>query len=289
MMGILLSTPLTVCLAVLGKYVPSLGVFATLLGEEAELEPDMRFYQRLVALDADGAVDVVDAALKSKPRAEVFDSILVPALSHAERDANEGYLAETDVAFVRRVVGEIVDDLQGVPEITLESVSQAQGHGQAQAERAAGPGPRPNLVGVAANDTGDALVLNMVAQLLAPLGLEMEIISDAPSPLALAERVAAAEPSMVVLSHLPPEGLAPARYQVRRLRARFADLPILVGRWGASGNVAAAAQRLSEMGASHVSFGLADARDYIAAKLAPAPEPPTAVPEAAGDLVKVGS
>ena len=59
LLGILLSTPLTVCLAVLGKYVPSLGVFATLLGEEADLDPDVRFYQRLVALDHDGADEVV--------------------------------------------------------------------------------------------------------------------------------------------------------------------------------------------------------------------------------------
>ena len=59
-MGLLLSTPLTVCLAVLGKYVPSLRFFAALLGEEAELEPDVRLYQRLVALDRDGATEVVD-------------------------------------------------------------------------------------------------------------------------------------------------------------------------------------------------------------------------------------
>src|SRR6185312_10933864 len=66
-LGLLLSTPLTVCLAVLGKYVPSLRFFATLLGEEAELEPDVRFYQRLVALDRDGAIGVVEGALKQRP------------------------------------------------------------------------------------------------------------------------------------------------------------------------------------------------------------------------------
>ncbi len=55
-MGLLLSTPLTVCLAVLGKYVPSMWFFAALLNEEAELEPDVRFYQRLVALDREGAI-----------------------------------------------------------------------------------------------------------------------------------------------------------------------------------------------------------------------------------------
>ena len=84
--GLLLSTPLTVCLAVLGKYVPSLCFFATLLGEEVELKPDVRLYQRLVAFDREKAIEVVETALKQQPRVEVFDQILVPALVRAERD-----------------------------------------------------------------------------------------------------------------------------------------------------------------------------------------------------------
>ena len=108
-LGLLLSTPLTVCLAVLGKYVPSLWFFAALLNEEAELEPDVRFYQRLVALDREGAVGVVEAELKQRPRVEVFDGVLVPALSRAERDAARDELDETMQAFVWEVVGEILD------------------------------------------------------------------------------------------------------------------------------------------------------------------------------------
>ena len=64
MVGLLVSTPLTVCLAVLGKYVPSLGVFATFLGEEVDLGHDVRLYQRLLALDQDGATEIVEEALK---------------------------------------------------------------------------------------------------------------------------------------------------------------------------------------------------------------------------------
>ena len=86
-MGLLLSTPLTVCLAVLGKYVPSMWFFAEMLSEDAELEPDVRFYQRLVALDREGAIGMIETELKKSPRVEVFDQILVPALSRAERDA----------------------------------------------------------------------------------------------------------------------------------------------------------------------------------------------------------
>jgi predicted PurR-regulated permease PerM len=269
LLGILLSTPLTVCLAVLGKYVPSLGVFATLLGEEAELDPDVRFYQRLVALDADGAVDVVDEALRSRPRAEAFDTILVPALSRAGRDAADGSIEERDLAFAWRVVGEIVDDLEGTPELTLESVAAADAAGEDG--RAAGDDPwaaPPVLMGVAADDTADAVALKMLAQLLAPSGLALEVVTGAATPLDLAERVAARSPALVVLSHLPPEGLTAARYQVRRLRAQFPDLPLVVGRWGASGNNAAAADRLAEAGASDVAFSLAEARDQILARLA---------------------
>lgn len=288
LLGILLSTPLTVCLAVLGKYVPSLGVFATLLGEETDLEPDVRFYQRLVALDRDGAVEVVDNALKAQPRAEVFDAILVPAMSRAERDAARGDLEDQDLAFIWRVVEEIVDELRGAPEITLNSVKQATA-----SDSGADPGsPATLLLGVAANDTADAVVLKMLAQLLEPSGLSLEVMTEAATPMALAERVADRSPSMIVLSHLPPQGSTSARYQVRRLRARFADLPILVGRWGDSGHSESASQQLTEAGASHVALSLVDARDAVVSRFARPPTAATPTPAEgapAGDLVVGGT
>jgi hypothetical protein len=284
MLGILLSTPLTVCLAVLGKYVPSLSVFATLLGEEADLDPDVRFYQRLVALDSDGAEQVVEEALKTTARVEVFDTIFVPALSRAERDAAAGNLEEQDLAFALRVVNDILDELEGTDEITLASVSTAT----ATAADPSAPKP-PALLGVAAEDAADAVVLKMLAQTLKGSGLSMEVLTEPGTPMQLADRVAALDPPMVVLSHLPPEGLTTARYQVRRLRARFADLPIVVGRWGASGNTDSAADRLSKAGASHVVLSLAEARDLIASRLAPSAASTTAAEPAAGELVKVGS
>lgn len=285
LLGILLSTPLTVCLAVLGKYVPSLSIFATLLGEEAELDPDVRFYQRLVALDRDGAVEVVEAAARSQPRAEVYDTILVPAMSRAERDAAEGNLEEQDLAFVWRVVEEIIDELEGAPSITLESVSGAAS--AAASDEATGHAPKPLLMGVAANDTADTVVLRMLAQLLETAGHTLEVVTDVLTPMQLADQVKDRSPALVVLSHLPPEGLTSARYQVRRLRARFADLPIVVGRWGATGKAAAASEGLTEMGASDVALSLAEARDLIIARLSPSHA--SAAGEPSGGLVKAGA
>ena len=135
LLGTLLSTPMTLCLAVLGKYVPSLGFFATLLGEEDELDQDIRFYQRLVSLDQDGATAVVEAALKERPRAEVFDQILVPALSRAGRDAARGELDESGMAFVRRVIGAILDDLEVTEDVGLKAPA---GSGEGEPGRADG-------------------------------------------------------------------------------------------------------------------------------------------------------
>jgi predicted PurR-regulated permease PerM len=289
LLGILLSTPLTVCLAVLGKYVPSLGVFATLLGEEADLEPDVRFYQRLVALDGDGASEVVEAALRSRPRSEVCDSILVPALSRAERDAQAGTIDDVDLAFIERVIGDLLDDLEGTLELTLETVAagdaSANGHaaGDGRSSRVDPGAPPPAVMGVAAGETADGLVLRMLALLLEPSGLKLEAVTDAVTPLALAERVDARSPALVVLSHLPPGGLTAAKYQVRRLRARFPDLPIVVGRWGAAGGAA----QLAEVGASHVAVSLAEARDQIIARVR-GETAGRAAAEPAGGLVKAG-
>jgi predicted PurR-regulated permease PerM len=267
-LGLLLSTPLTVCLAVLGKYVPSLHAFATLLGEEPALEADARFYQRLLATDQDGANEVIDEALKKQPRSAVFDQVLIPALSRAERDDARGEIDEREQAFVWRVVGDILDDLEGTPDLSLEALAPAA---------VEGPAPAPSqarVVGLAANDTADALALRMLALLLAPSGVAIEVVADADTPLALADAVAEHEPALVVLSHLPPVGLTSARYLVRRLKARLPELTILVGRWGEGGDTDGVAERLTAMGASAVAFSVADARDRVLAAVGVKKEEP---------------
>jgi predicted PurR-regulated permease PerM len=178
--GLLLSTPLTVCLAVLGKYVPSLRFFAALLGEEAELEPDVRFYQRLLALDRDGAIAAVEAAMKQRPRVEVFDRVLVPALSRAERDAAQDELDETKQMFVWGVVGEVLDGLDGKPDYSLASPTLAADGGPGSVGRVSAT-TSVAIVGLAVQDTSDTLVLRMLGQLPAPSGCLVRVIAGTES------------------------------------------------------------------------------------------------------------
>lgn len=256
-LGLVLSTPLTVCLAVMGKYMPGLSAFAILLGEEAPLTPEMRFYQRLLAMDQDDAMQVLDSAFEHQSRAEVFDQILVPTLSRASRDAAHDEINEDQQAFAERVVSELLDDMDAATEIDRQTTVKA-----ASASRS-GTEAGVLLLGVAASDTGDALALRMLSVLLGPSKYPLTIIRNNGSPLALTERLAQIEPDLVILSHLPPAGATTARYLVRRLRARFPGLPILVGRWGAVSDPQAVTSRLTSIGATHVTFSLAEACDRI--------------------------
>jgi predicted PurR-regulated permease PerM len=275
-LGLLLSTPLTVCLAVVGKYVPGLSCFAILLGEEAPLEPDVRFYQRLVARDQDGAMAIVREALKEEPAAAVFDRFLVPTLARAERDRTNEDINDDEQAFVWEVVGNVIDE----PAAAHRGDPMADGIA-ANDNLSAAPGPggalMHRLVGIAANDHADFLVLRMLARLLDGSGCRVTNLETPESPLRGVEQVAEARPDLVLVSHLAPVGFRTARYLVRRLRARFDTLPIVVGHWGANGTRNRAAKRLMATGASRVVFRLAAAHDLILDRLRTA-EPVAASP-----------
>jgi hypothetical protein len=270
-LGLLLSTPLTVCLAVIGKYVPGLRFFATLLGEDPELEPDVRFYQRLVALDREGALAVIKTALDERPRVEVFDQILIPALSMAERDVSRAEVDEAERTFVWQVIAEILDGLETGPDFlstaaTCSIPSDLEPGGASDRTRSP-------VIGLAVNDMADALVLRMLGQLLASSSLRLEVLEASESPLRLAEQVAERSPALVIVSHLPPKGLTLTRYMVRRIRAQCGGLPVVIGRWGKGRGGATAAERLVAVGASRVVFTLAEARDRIFGLAAPELKP----------------
>ena len=92
--GLLLATPLTVCLLVIGKHVPQLSFLDILLGNEPVFEPKRRVYQRLLAGDQEEATELVDDDLENKPLVEVYDTLLIPALALAETDWHRGELDE---------------------------------------------------------------------------------------------------------------------------------------------------------------------------------------------------
>jgi len=262
-LGLLLSTPLTVSLAVLGKYVPSLHFFATFLNEQVDLDPDVRFYQRLLAGDHDGATAVIDEILKEQPRVEVFDQVIIPTLSLAERDHAHDEIDERQLAFIHRVTTNVLEELEDEPEINLTTLSADALNQPLTTVPVQASGAPLQILALPAHDATDSLVLRLLELLMKPTGVALTIGEAGASPLEVVERISADEPDLVLISHLPPDGLTAARYLTRRVRARFPHLPIVVGRWDHNSESETATTNLTKAGAGTVFNSLADARAYL--------------------------
>jgi hypothetical protein len=218
-------------------------------------------------VDEDAAAEIIECELTQRPRAEVFDGIVIPTLSRAERDHGHDEIDDQELAFVRRFVADLIGELAETPEISLETLVPVR----ADDEKRGGREPDENgaIVGVAVNGASDALALRMLEVLLASSGVRMTTIAEPEAPLKLAEQIASLAPRLVILSDLPPHAFTAVRYLVRRLRARFVDLPLMVGRWGPCGDTEGVTNRLGQMGASGVAFRLGDARDQVVKALRP--------------------
>ena len=109
--GLILSTPLTVCIVVMGRHVPQLSFLHTLLGTDAELSSEALFYERLLAMDQREARAVANRFLEGKPLVELYDSVLIPALALVEQDRHQGNLDDKRSDFFVLTIGEIVAEL----------------------------------------------------------------------------------------------------------------------------------------------------------------------------------
>ena len=256
--GLILATPMTVCLVLLGKYVPSLGFFDTLLGDRPALEPALAYYQRLLAQDRDEAAAIATRYLKGADLQKTCDALLVPALVHARRDRESGRIDEDEQHFVVTATRAILDELVAQESKQTEA---------ATAGEVASPAPPPRIavLGCPARDELDAVALTMLASLLRA---ERCVLTVAGPALLASEVLAWVEQQgarIVCIAALPPGGGAHARLLCRRLHTRFPELKIVVGRWGLAANVTDADGALAAAGADAVATTLAQSRQQIAA------------------------
>ena len=254
--GLILGTPLTVCLVVLGKHVPALGFIGVMMADEPALPMDVSYYQRLLAKDSVEGTEILDAYLAEHSLTEVYDDVLVPALSRAKRDRAS-----------RRVSGE---EVQGIYEAARESVVKLADHRPPAAGESGEAGWRhgvsggtPYVLACAAEDEGDAIALAMLRELVSPSECEIELASAHALSGEIVSLAAEKKPSVVLIAALPPDGLAQTRHLCKRLRARLPDIKILVGRWGGPDAKANDREALMAAGADEVGMTLAQSRDQL--------------------------
>ncbi len=261
-LGLLMASPLTVCLVVLGKHVPGLAFVGLLMDDSPSLAPEYGFYQRLVARDQSEAAELIDTQIKTEPAASVYDALLLPALSYAERDRLEHRLSSEEEAAVIDAVRELIVDV-------AETMRRAATDSSAGVDDRALLGPREPLrvLGYAVNGAADEVALAMLAHLLDDLPITMEITGTRMQAVELASLVRDGEFSVVCLADLPPSTSSKTRYLVRRLRSAVPGLRIAVGRWGPPALADESSETLLGSGANHVASRLIESRHYLSGLL----------------------
>ena len=269
--GLVLSAPLTVCLVVLGKYVPQLAFLDTLLGDKPALDADVGYYQRLLARDQDDATHLILSRVKAESPEQVYDDLLLPALTYARRDHVRDELTDADERFVQHATREILEDLGERQAATTFAEAAATTLAEAAEPLEEGmKSPVPSVVrilGFPARDESDRLALEMLRQVLDPARWVMEVTAVESQTEALVARVVEEGPVLVCIGSLPPGGLAHTRYLCKRLRARSPKVKIFVGRWGLRDEVKQNEEQLREAGADAVTTTLLDTRDQLNAWL----------------------
>jgi predicted PurR-regulated permease PerM len=248
--GLILATPLTVCVVVLGRHIPKLSFLHILLGDQPVLVAEAQIYQRLLAMDDQEARAVADLYLSENSLAQLYDGVIIPALTMAEQDRHKGALDATREAFLFLSIKEMLAEFS---EETLK----------AEPESAAISAAFDRVLCLPANDEADEIAAAMLAQLLEQAG---HAAVSFPLDSALLHSVGLVEPTgndLFCISALPPFAFARARILSRQLQARFPRTKILIGVWGFTGDQEGALKRFQSPRPHKLVTALADAVSFL--------------------------
>ncbi len=248
--GLVLATPLTVCLVVMGRRIPKLAFLSILLSDEDPLTPAEDCYHRLHRVGEQDEMELVDTYLKSNPMSALFDAVLIPVVAAAETDHRLGLLEGEQLEHIE----------QGLNEILVELELQ---HDAVLPEPAPGEDTVFRVCCVPAKAYRDQLAGDMLVQLLHQTGYNA---LSAPAKKLSGDQVVwvrDVNPEVVCISVVAPTTIIHARHLCAKLRRNFPKLKIIVGLWGDTEKAAEASQVLSDSGADEIVTTVAEAVERV--------------------------
>jgi predicted PurR-regulated permease PerM len=294
--GLILSTPLTLCLLVLGRHVRRLEFLDVLLGDQPALTPVENFYQRALAGDPDEAIEQAELLLRERSLSAYYDEVAIKGLQLAANDVVRGSVTTTQLARIEATTNDLVDG--------LDSYDDREPAASAAGEEWDAPGPlapttssdaadevqarpantRPVLPGNAGEDSAanptrlatsnrvlcipgrgplDPLAITILLQLLGKHGFESRSLPHEAASRASIDQLDANDVGTVCILYLQIDGIpSHLRYLVRRIRARLPHVSIVVGLWVAEDTEKWNADLQSAMGAECYATSL---REMLAA------------------------
>jgi hypothetical protein len=264
--GLLLSTPLTMCLVVLGRHVEHLQFLEVILGDQPALAPEEAFYQRLLAGDPDEAAHQAEEFLKDKSLPAFYDEVAIGGLTLAQLDVNRGVLEHEQRVLIKEAVDEVVDNL---------------------ADHAPWPVPKEGEIGgpvippvftpeeltpawqgtavlcVAGRGSLDEASAAMLAQLLQKHGIGARVVPSEAISVPNLFRLDVTGVQMAFLCYLEPGSFSNPRYLMRRLRRKLPRATIVVGFWALKREEAEERNALTATAADLVAVSLQQAVEQV--------------------------
>lgn len=249
--GLLLATPLTVCIAVLGRHVRSLRFLAIIFADEPALSPHVRYYQRLLARDEDEAHAIVNSKVAEIGTTAVMDQMLIPALSLAAQHRLKNEITEDDANFIVAATTEIVQQFRsGKAADVAASTSEAR------------------VVGIATASPIDQLVLEMLQLALNLSEGAIEALTPAHSGEEAVQLAAKARAPIACIVSLSSTRGTEVRSYCRQLRASKPGASLLVLRpmpdeAGASRSAARMKEAGADMVVTTIEAALCAIREWV--------------------------
>ncbi|XHH00266.1 AI-2E family transporter [Mesorhizobium sp. ISC25] len=273
-LGLVLSTPLTVCLVVLGRHVPQFEFLDVLFGNEPVLEPHARLYQRLLAGDPEEATDHAEEMLEEKYLVEFYDEVAIPALLLGEQDRVRGVLSDeqrqqvagsalTMVANLDDSAQEEAeeDDTAAAEDNGSREDKQVQGEVQGEDDTELPDGTGMSVLCGGGRGELDDAAAAMLAQVLEIQGATVLRASFADMEPGSIRRLELDAVDTVVVGFLNRDSVKHGRFLVRRLKRAKPRLRVGIVLWSEadSDNQEADARLANEINADFVAHGMVGA------------------------------
>jgi predicted PurR-regulated permease PerM/methylmalonyl-CoA mutase cobalamin-binding subunit len=263
--GLVMATPFTVCLVVMGRHIPQLSFFSVVLGEEEALTPAEDFYHRLLKQGEHDETELAESILKTKSLTELYDSILIPVLVASEEDHRSGAIDADQRGRIVKALGELVEELAERYVLPLQDGTDTAHH------------PDYRVQCIAARAERDEIASEMTAHVLLQQGFDAAKVPGVRVTSELIIALQRDQPDIVCISVIEPSKAIHARNLCQRIRRALPEQRIVVGLWGRLDGMTEDAQMLRDAGVEEFFTRIADLSAYadrLASHLGEETEPP---------------
>jgi len=262
--GLVLATPLTVCLIVLGRHVPQLRFLHVLLGEDAELAPEAKFYERMLAMDQNEAHSIADRFLDKRPLIDFYDTVLLPALCLVEQDRHRGSFDETRGNYLLLSATELVAELSEFKAAATLAAAAANDTATDTNPEAPELHLRPApVICIPAGDQADEVTAMVLAQLLEQSCHNTLLLPTSSVTPEILERLGQDPGTILCISALPPFVFTQTRTLCQRIREQLPENRILIGLWQSAQSPELMRERFGSARPDRVVATLGDAMAQI--------------------------